>query len=914
LRATSANANTVEMQDGGTLTINDSDDDSLIANTGTLDAFNNVGDVGDQESTITLAANITNSGGGNAVDISARTSNNVTFNGTIEDTDAITDDNIVNMVPEEAIRLSGNSGGTIAFNEQVTISALGGDFGVRISGGSDTIAYNFTDIDITTVDGTGFSMIDGGTLTVAPTTGEENSITTTTGQALVLDSDPPGDPLTIGTAGVTFDTINVTAGTTDSVVLRDIVGGQVQLGGGDDPGDGGTINTTATGMIIDNAENVAVDNININKTGGGVGQAVSIVNQDEVNATTDSIVDFNGVVITGTGASNGLVIGSTTVPADGNEDGASATFTDLVVTTADGNGVTVQNNTGGTYIFNDLTSTTSGTGDAVHIQSNTADTIVSFNGMDLDATGAGDAFSSEDAVELAATGDTSASTDTGRAVFIEDATIGTAGAQFDTVTVTNATTNGVVVRDTTGTGLVTIGSSAGADPVSTITSNGTGIVIDNADNNVAINRVTIDNDGTAGNGLVIENQDTGTVSTSSLITRTDTGTGVLIQNNTGGTNTFITTNVTAVGTGGGVNMTSNTGSTSSFNGLVINTTSGTGFNATGGGTVAATGTNTVTTTTGTGVNLNGMTIGAAGFNVNSVNVNGAVNGVVLTNTTGGQFRQGAAAATGSAGAGGTLNTTGDSIVLNGVTNAVFNDVTANSDLGRAVFANHTASLQATITFDNLTVSTDAGSLNGVEVADNGTGELDFTLRNSNIVTTVADSVGFLFTTGGNTGEVDIRLDDNTFVTDDAIAIQAAITSGSGAIQFLVTGNTASNNSAGATMDVNVSANRTLNATIGSQGNDPADGNSFNNGTGLALNVRTTGASSRINLDLQDNEGSSPDPLVDFELGRPTGTFGVVDRDETFNEQRNDVGTLVEPAAGNVVTDFIDLDGPITQVD
>jgi hypothetical protein len=238
LRATAAGtANTIEMQDGGTLTINDSDNESLIANTGTGDAFNNVGNpAANFNSIITIAANIENSGGGNAVDIEGRDADNVTFNGTITDTGATT----------EAIRLFGNSGGTIAFNEQVTINSVGAGFGVRIEDGSGTIVYNFTDIDITTVDGTGFSMLDGGTLTVDPSAGEENTIRTTTGQALVLDRDGSGTALTIGTGGVTFDEINVTAGTTDSVVLRDLDGAAVTVGTGTTPTTWSPITSTST--------------------------------------------------------------------------------------------------------------------------------------------------------------------------------------------------------------------------------------------------------------------------------------------------------------------------------------------------------------------------------------------------------------------------------------------------------------------------------------------------------------------------------------------------------------------------------------------------------------------------------------------------------------------------------------------
>ena len=247
-------------------------------------------------------------------------------------------------------------------------------------------------------------------------------------------------------------------------------------------------------------------------------------------------------------------------------------------------------------------------------------------------------------------------------------------------------TNGVVVRETDGTGLVTIGSGAVAGAGGTITSANDAILVDNA-NNVSITRVTVDNDavGNNGNGLVIQNQDGGTVSVTGLTARTNGGTGIVAQNNTGRTNIYSNSDIEVVGAGNGVTLTSNTGATNTFNTIDIDATTETGFSATGGGTVAASGTNTVATTPGTGVNMNGVEIGAAGFNLNSVNVNGAVNGVVLTNLTGsGTVPARCGDCDGTAGNGGTLTTTGDSIVLNGVTNAVFNDVTANSSGGNAV--------------------------------------------------------------------------------------------------------------------------------------------------------------------------------------------------------------------------------------
>jgi hypothetical protein len=891
LRATAANANTVEMLNGGTLTINDSDDESLIANTGTGDAFNNVGDAtADFDSTITIAANIENEGGGNAVDISGRDAGNVTFNGTIEDTDSL------------GISLTGNSGGIIAFNEQVTTTTTGSGNGVTITGGSDA-TYNFTDIDITTNDGIGFLMTHGGVLTVVPSANETNTITTTSGQALVLDGTlaGAGDALTIGAPDVNFAEINVAGTTADAIVIREVEGaGQVILGSGDDPGDGGTVVTSGAGrgMVIDDATNVVVNNIDFNKT--GTEEAILVTNQ----GTGDTVL-ATGVRITAAGAGNaagGLVI-------EANEDGNTTTFTELVSDTVDGNAVAVQNNTGGTYNFNDLDAATSGTGDAVHIDGNSADTIVNFNGMELDATGTGDAFSSEDDVQLTATGDTSVDAVSGRGVAIVGATIGAAGAQFDTVNVTGAATNGVIIQNTTGAGTVTIGSTPG--PGGTIVSTGEAIVIDNADN-VAVTQMTINNNvaANAGNGLVIRNQDGGLVTVTGLTSNTQNGTAVLVEDNTGGNNVFSTTVANAAGTGDGVVLDTNTGSSTSFAGLTVTTTSGDGFTAIDGGTVSATGTNTVTTTTGTGVNMEDVTIGAGGVSFNSVNTTNATNAITLTNTTGGQFRVGAAVATGTPGAGGTMTTTGDAIVLNGVTNAVFNDVRANAGTGRAFDINHTAAVDTTIIIDGLTTTGE----NGVDLEDSGNGELHFILRDSTISTTTAGNEGFLFDTNGSSGEVNISLINNDISSVNASAVSAIIDTGTGDIQFLMTQNAVNNNSAGsATANFAVTASRTLNATIGSQTIDPPlDDNTFTNGNnaGTAFAMDLNNGSGRINLDLRDNTATGGLAGEDFFLTETAGTFSVVDVAGTITAQTNNVGTV----GGSPAASFDNIAPPIKQPD
>lgn len=94
-----------------------------------------------------------------------------------------------------------------------------------------------------------------------------------------------------------------------------------------------------------------------------------------------------------------------------------------------------------------------------------------------------------------------------------------------------------------------------------------------------------------------------------------------------------------VDSGTGINLSNNTGATFNFSALDLDTTSSNAFTALNGGTINVTGTsNTIDTTTGLAVNLQNIAIGASGFTLNQVNVNGASSGMVLDTLTGtGQF-------------------------------------------------------------------------------------------------------------------------------------------------------------------------------------------------------------------------------------------------------------------------------------
>ena len=118
-----------------------------------------------------------------------------------------------------------------------------------------------------------------------------------------------------------------------------------------------------------------------------------------------------------------------------------------------------------------------------------------------------------------------------------------------------------------------------------------------------------------------------------------------------------------------------TGATINFTGggLNVDTTSGAGFSATGGGTVTVTtgaNPNTIDSTTGTALNVTSTTIGASGMTFRTISANGSPNGIVL-NATGssGSFTVTGDGTLARNGSGGTITgTTDDAVQLTSANN------------------------------------------------------------------------------------------------------------------------------------------------------------------------------------------------------------------------------------------------------
>ncbi len=180
-----------------------------------------------------------------------------------------------------------------------------------------------------------------------------------------------------------------------------------------------------------------------------------------------------------------------------------------------------------------------------------------------------------------------------------------------------------------------------------------------------------------------------------------------------------------------VNSLNISNTTAASNGLHVDGTGGTGaFNFTSGGT------NNITTTTGVGLNLNNVSIGAAGANFQNVTVNGATNGIVMNNVTGpGTVTIGANG--GAAGSGGSLTTTSDAIKITNTQSAALQHIHIVSAGGMGVNIDHSTAATTDMSLRFTDLDLDAATGTGFNVlGESNTHALSIQLRNSNLTDNV----------------------------------------------------------------------------------------------------------------------------------------------------------------------------------
>lgn len=183
----------------------------------------------------------------------------------------------------------------------------------------------------------------------------------------------------------------------------------------------------------------------------------------------------------------------------------------------------------------------------------------------------------------------------------------------------------------------------------------------------------------AGRIVDIQHRSGGTVTLSGTLAQNAAGgTGINVANCTGGTVVFSGTSKVLNTSGNtAVSLVNNTGTTINFtSGSLSITTTGTGFNATGGGTISVTGTaNIISSGNGTALNVVNTTIGASGLTFQSITSSGgSATGIILDGSGSGGLT---VTGTGTPGTGGTIAnktggdgafTTGNGIYLNSAAN------------------------------------------------------------------------------------------------------------------------------------------------------------------------------------------------------------------------------------------------------
>jgi hypothetical protein len=232
---------------------------------------------------------VSNGAAARPVQVTNNTGGSITFNSTIDansslgilvdgntDTTVLFSDEVdLNTGVNQSIALTNNVDSTITFNDKVEVAnSLGllvennDDTAVRFAGetnfdtedfaavrlnNNDGGSVRFDNLTITTDEGDGFTALASDNVTVQ---GAQNSITTRTGVALNLND------VLVGNAGMTFESVTVTDGAAQGVIMNNVRGGAVIIGAtGADPGDGGTIAAEFDAISISNAANVSINNM-----------------------------------------------------------------------------------------------------------------------------------------------------------------------------------------------------------------------------------------------------------------------------------------------------------------------------------------------------------------------------------------------------------------------------------------------------------------------------------------------------------------------------------------------------------------------------------------------------------------------------------------------------------------------------
>jgi hypothetical protein len=698
------------------------------------------------------------------------------------------------------------------------------------------------------------------------------------------------------------------------------------------------------GLVVDGQTLVAAGGFpTLENSGGGGGHVLTLSTDNQLrgvslgartgNAVEGSgfgtftvsdteIVGAGGALNLATGTLNATfsVIGSSNAGGRGiNLDAVTGSLTVTGSTTISDSamqGIRVVDG-GSTYSFGNTT--LSSTGSGVDL-SNSATSTFHFASLAVTTdAGPGLLASNSGTLNIGGASNTIVATG-GAAVDLTSTSLG-GGATFTTVSSSGSPGKGVHLDTVSGDFVATGGSISSAAGVAFDVNGGSSTITYGGSISNSANR-----------SVEITGRGGGAVTLSGSISDTGAGMGIHVASNTGGSILFSgSSKVLDTGTSPAVTLATNTGATIDFTGggLDVDTTSGAGFSATGGGIVTVQGAgNTVTSTTGTAVNVTDTTIGAGHVTFESIasTTAGANTTIVLDDTGGGQFM---VTGTAGAGSGGTIsNKTVDAITLNNtdglvtLKNMILQDI---GDLGGGFHtisnddAIHGQQVDGGLTLDGMTIRRISDqAVHGATLAGNAATVWNgLTVTNSTFENTNRFHVAGV---GDANNEGMIRI---LGIRGTVVITGSVFQDGGELIDFFVTGGTLSMTAtgndffraykeftSGATasvgghcVDVTVQSDGDANVTIGDRGNAALGNDFLNCRLGSLRVIGDAGATGDVDVVVGRNDFTVDDHSSgiggDFDfpqggvllasLGTDTLTFDAVVDGNDFDEITNASG-------------------------
>ncbi|WP_188393765.1 S-layer family protein [Mesorhizobium sp. SARCC-RB16n] len=477
-------------------------------------------------------------------------------------------------------KVTGGTGGGIAFNNvRFDSDGLGGTVSVgTLDIGTTGARVQGDGLNLTSTSGT----LDLGTFTIA-----NNS-----GTGLLVDTKTAGTNFTLNSSGGSVDTTGGAAFNLDPLTVNMTIGSVTAAGG-------------TSGIIFDGVAGTFTVTGATTITGTS-GDGISAIN------TNTGTFNFNTVTVNNaltSGGGIGWASGTLTVSGLANIDTTSGTgLTQGGGTTSFTGGLTIDTTSGTGILGSGGTMAIAATAGAETVNSTSGQAIgltsVAAN-IALDSTSSGGGSVNVNLINTSGTIDLGSGALTGAAAVSFLVNGGTAAVSYSgSATISNAAGTALEVQNRlAGAGLVSLSGN--------LTSNGNGIFLNNNAGGTVTASGASNNFTGAGTGITLINNTSGTFNingASYTIGMSSTGAGVAISGNS---------SPVVMNFGGG---------------LAITTAAGTGFSATGAGTLNVTGSgNMISTGTGTALNLNGVTVGTGGVNFSTVSTTGAATGIALAN-------------------------------------------------------------------------------------------------------------------------------------------------------------------------------------------------------------------------------------------------------------------------------------------